>query len=258
MVEKIRHQGKYLTVNGNKVFWTKKKHANNSFTKTQIIQMTSYLIEECYFTIGNLLLSQSIGIPMGIDPAPFWANLYLHHYEYKFISKLIKEDKKRAFNFRHCFRFIDDECNINDSNEFSNSFQQIYPKELALKCEHYGTHASFLDLDISIVDGMFEYKLYDKRDDYPFHIVRMPDYTANIPAYVFYGSIMSEFLRISRCTLHFEDFLPRAKQLVSRMLKQGAIIRKIKTQFRKAINKHLDAFDSFNIDTEEIINNIFD
>ena len=107
----------------------------------------------------------------------------VQHYEYKFISKLIKDDKHRAFKFRHCTRFIDDECNINDSNEFSNSFNQIYPQELTLKCEHHGTHASFLDLDISIVDGIFEYKLYDKRDDYPFYIVRMPDFTANIPSY---------------------------------------------------------------------------
>ena len=89
---------------------------------------------------------------MGIDPAPFWANLYLHHYEYQFILNLIKEDKNRAFKFRHCSRLIDDECNINDSDEFANSFRLVYLLELELKCEHHGTHATFLDLDISIVD----------------------------------------------------------------------------------------------------------
>ena len=140
---KDKSSGNYLTVKGNKVFWTKKKHGSNSYTKSKIIQMTSHLIEECYFTVGNLLILQSIGIPMGIDPAPFWANLYLHHYEYKFVSTLIKEDKNRAFKFRHCSRFIDDECNINDSNEFLNYFRQIYPKKLEVKCEPHRTHASF-------------------------------------------------------------------------------------------------------------------
>jgi len=193
---------------------------------------------------------------MGNDPAPFWANLYLHHYEYQFISNLIKNDKNRAFKFRHCFRFIDDECNINDSDEFSNSFHQIYPKELKLKCEHHGSHATFLDLDITIKDGTFEYKLYDKRDNYPFHIVRMPDFSANIPSYVFYGSIMSEFLRIARCTLHPNDFIPRVKQLTSRMHKQGAQLNKINIQIKKAINKHPEAFQSFNINTEELITSL--
>ena len=86
----------------------------------------------------------------------------------------------------------------------------------------------------------------------------MPDCSANIPSYVFYGSVMSEFLSITRCTLRFTDFIPGANQLVSRMMKQGAQSNNIRTQFRKAINKHPDAFHSFNIGTEEIINNIFD
>ena len=58
-----------------------------------------------------------------------------------------------------------------------------------LKCEHHGMHATFLDLDIKISDGVFVYKLYDKRDDFPFFVVRMPDRSSNIPSYIFYGTI---------------------------------------------------------------------
>ena len=86
---------------------------------------------------------------MGIDPAPFWANLYLYYYESKFITTLMSEDKIRARKFINASRFIDDECNLNDSSEFSKSFSDIYPEELQLKCEYQGTHATFLDLDIS-------------------------------------------------------------------------------------------------------------
>ena len=65
--------------------WTQKKYGSNSYTSSQIKQITHHLIKDCYFTIGNLLFLQAIGIPMGIDPAPFWANLYLHHYEALYI-----------------------------------------------------------------------------------------------------------------------------------------------------------------------------
>ena len=34
-------------------------------------------------------MRQAIGIPMGIDPAPFWANLYLYTYEEDFITNLV-------------------------------------------------------------------------------------------------------------------------------------------------------------------------
>ena len=68
-------------------------------------------------------------------------------------------DKYRGFKFKYCFRFIDDQCSINDKSEFGKSFLEIYPDCLQLKCEHQGTKASFLELDIWIEDGIFIYKL---------------------------------------------------------------------------------------------------
>ena len=77
-------------------------------------------------------------------------------------------DKRRAMRFKHATRFIDDECNLNDGGEFGRSFRSIYPPELEVKCEHEGTHATFYDLEINISDDIFVYKLFDKRDDFPF------------------------------------------------------------------------------------------
>ena len=54
------------------------------------------------------------------------------------------------------------------------SYKEIYPKELELKVEHHGNHATFLDFDITIKSNIFVYKLFDKRDKFPFFIVRMP------------------------------------------------------------------------------------
>ncbi len=193
---------------------------------------------------------------MGIDPAPFWANLYLYYYESKFITTLMSEDKFRARKFVNANRLIDDECNLNDSGEFSKSFSDIYPEELQLKCEHQGTHATFLDLDISVVENNFVYKLFDKRDDFPFTIVRMPDLSGNIPSYIFYGSIMSEFLRIARCTLLLSDFIPRASVLYKRMMKQGGSKNMVLRQIRKAISRHPEPFQKYNSPPNRIINNM--
>ena len=180
------------------------------------------MITNTYFEVGNLLIRQSIGIPMGIDPALFRANLYLYFYEDKFIVYLITNDKVRARKFLNAMRFIDDECNLNDSSEFSKSFLEIYPAHLQLKREHHGVLATSLELDILIEEQIFIYKLFDKRDDFPFSIVRMPDLNGNIPSTMFYGSVMSEFLRIARCTLLLKDFVPRAKKLFERMCNQGS------------------------------------
>ena len=226
------------------------------FSIPELKVLTAHLITETYFEFGNLVFRQSIGIPMGIDPAPFWANLYLHKYEYDHITSLIRSDKRRALMYRNAARFIDDECNLNDCGEFGRSFHLIYPSDLDLKCEHNGTHATFLDLDISIIDGLFIYKLYDKRDAFPFHIIRMPDKKGNIPLHVFYGSIMSEFLRIARATSLFSDFLPRAKSLFDRMIKQGGERGRVLAQIKRAMHRHPKPFIKFALTSHQIITSI--
>ena len=180
---------------------------------------------------------------MGIDPAPFWANLYL--YEYDYTKSLMTTDIVRARKFHGCFRFIDDMICLNDGSEFEKAYTNIYPECLELKCEHKGTHATFLDLDIEINDSLFIYKLFDKRDSFPFHIIRMPDKTSNIPVHVFYGTISSEFLRIARSTLLFKDFLPKAVNLCKRMLNQGGEIHKIFRQYRKTMTNYYDVFEKY-------------
>ena len=49
-----------------------------------------FLIEKVYFEVGGKLFRQKIGIPIGIDPAPFLANLFLPIMKFTG-SKIYKE-----------------------------------------------------------------------------------------------------------------------------------------------------------------------
>ena len=244
-------KSKYISYFGKTACWTNRK--DNSFSKSSLKAAITHLISECYFTIGDHVLAQTIGIPMGIDPAPFWANLYLYKYEKKHITSLIKKDKKKAFCYNGSFRFIDDLCSINDNNELSTSITTIYPPELSLKVEHSGNHATFLDLDITISNNKFIYKLFDKRDAFPFFIVRMPYLCSNIPSFIFYGTFMSEVLRIARNTLLYEDFKPKASSLFNRMINQGGNKLKLASTLSKLVNNHSQEFIGFGVPSEQII-----
>ena len=49
---------------------------------------------------------------------------------------------------------------------------QIYPAELQLnKANSSDTEAPFLDLNLSITNGIVSSKIYDKRDDFNFEVV---------------------------------------------------------------------------------------
>ena len=144
-----------------------------------------------------------------------------------------KDSLQRARRFKHTFRFIDDLLTINDREEFLSSFKEIYPPELQLNLEHSGDRVTFLDLEITKEDGHFNTKLYDKRDDFPFSIVRLPFLSSNIPTSMFYSSIGAEILRIGRVSSSTCNFLSSCKTLIERVKKQGAKQYKLEKILKK-------------------------
>jgi len=77
-----RHQGKFLLFDV--------QHARD---------VVELLVENSCVRFGASFFHQTSGIPMGINPAVFMANLYLFHYEYTFVKQLT--DLVRAHNLTH-------------------------------------------------------------------------------------------------------------------------------------------------------------
>ena len=222
------------------------KEGQIRLSKKQVKDAISFLLDNCYFSVGNSIFKQVVGIPMGSDPAPFMANLFLYYYESKFLKQYKVNNMNKAKKFNHVFRFIDDLCAVNDDGEFENNITNIYPEELELKKENAGyEQASFLDLNINISDNKFSLKLYDKRDDFNFKIVRMPFSSNNMPSRIFYSSYSSELLRIARCTTERENFLASCSSLIDRMWSQGAKLNRARVSIHRVYSKHKSTFLPF-------------
>ena len=85
-----------------------------------------------------------------------------------------------------------------------------------------------MDLDIKTNDAKFHFDLVDKRDSFPFSIVRMPDKSSNVASNVVHSAVGAESLRIARTSNNPESFSTAIKPLIARMTKQGVSIGKIK------------------------------
>ena len=229
------------------------------FTKASLKKSVKYILNNCFFSFGNKIFQQVIGIPMGSDPAPFMANLFLFFYENKWVLKTKKSNLKHARMFGNTFRFIDDLIAINDGGLFENNYMDIYPEELELKKENKEDRdATFLDLNIHINDkNNFNISLFDKRDEFPFSIVRMPFLESNIPSKMFYSSLGAEVLRIGRANNENTTFFESSKKLVKRMLKQGGSMMQISKTLKKVFGQHFATFCKFSPTSESFINNIF-
>ena len=67
---------------------------------------------------------------------------------------------------------------------------QIYPTELPLNkanSSESDTEAPFLDLNLSIANGIVSSKIYDKRDDFNFEIANFPFLDGDVPRSPSYG-----------------------------------------------------------------------
>ena len=136
---------------------------------------------------------------MGTNCASLLADLFLYSHEAAFIQGLLKKNEQklvRSFNFT--FRYIDDVLSLNNSR-FGVFVDRIYPIELQIKYTTYiDRSASYLDLYLEIdSEGWLRTKLYDKRDDFNFHIVNFPFICSNIPAAHAYGLYISQLIRYS-------------------------------------------------------------
>ena len=100
------------------------------------------------------------------------------------------------------------------------------------------------------------YSLYDKRDDFPFAIVRMPHRDSNIPEKIFYSAVVGEFLRIARSSMLYPDFLPKARDLLVRMKNQGATVENLKRSLKNIIENHPETFASYSIEMDNVLNDI--
>ena len=70
--------------------------------------------------------------------------------------------------FNSTSRYLDDLLNI-DNPYFEQMVSRIYPTELQLnKANSSDTEAPFLDLKLSITNGIVSSKIYDKWDDFNF------------------------------------------------------------------------------------------
>ena len=111
----------------------------------------------------------------------------------------------------------------------------------------FKTAMNLWNLNIIIKEGTIIYKLFGKRDCFPFSIVRMSHIESNIPLNVFYSAITGGFLRIASSTLCLRDFISKAKELLEYMKQKASKGGNTGASLRKTILAYRESFQRFSI-----------
>ena len=242
---------KYLVVDTHgKAHWSQTPSSSVScvsIDKGKLVEWTEYLIDNVYIKVGDKVYRQTIGIPMGTDCAPQLANMFLFHYEYSYMKRLMANNLYMARRFSHTLRYIDDLLTLNNP-KFEEEIVNIYPPELTLKqTTESDTNLSYLDISITICCGKYMTEVYDKRDSFNFSIVNYPYMCSNIPAKPTYGVYVSQLVRLSRICDTFSTFVARHRLLTERLIKQGFWYTKLCISFKRFAKRHAVLFNKYGV-----------
>ena len=228
----------YIRVSKNSARWNN-SIADGVYSKERVHLLIDFVVDNSYFRLGNKVFRQKIGIPMGVDPAPQMANLYLHFYEASYMKELTKSDYKKARKYNNTSRFIDDLSTLNNDGVLARDKEIIYPAELVLNEENVNDQCgSFLDIAVNIVDKRFVTKIYDKRDDFNFEIVNYPDLSGNIPRRQAYGVYTSQVLRYAKVCSKCDDFMKCLNVLTGKLIRKGFKKNELENTLSKCYRNH--------------------
>ena len=174
------------------------------------------------------------------------------------ISIVFKQKQKFLKTFNLCYRYIDDLIVFNNK-KFLDYLKEIYPSQLTVEKANKSDHlADYLDLTF-IIDsgGKLSTRLYDKRDDFDFHIVNFPFLSSNIPSGPSYGVYISQLIRYARCCSHYDDFRYRHKCLVDRLLSQGYKALRLEKSFKKFYGRYQDLIEKYRRSVNAMVSDSF-
>ena len=185
---------------------------------------------------------------MGSGCAPLVADLFLFCCGRDFVLSLSGSNQTDIFEaFGSASGYLDDLLNI-DNPYFEEVVDQMNPAGLRLdKVNSFDTEAPFLDLNLSMTNGIVSSKIYDIRDDFNFEIVNFPFLDGGVPRSPSCGVCISQLIRFARVCSNVDDFNNRNLFLTAKLLKQGYRYHKIRKAFSKFYHRHSEFIVKYNI-----------
>ena len=124
---------------------------------------------------------------------------------------------------------------------FENYLGQIYPAELEIKTRLRATHLLPTWIySYKSGDDQLPTSLYDKRDDFNFHITKFPFLRSNIPSSPVYGVFILQLIWYAKACSSYKCIILRAARLSCKLLEQGYVRERLKSSLRKFYGRYGD------------------
>ena len=114
--------------------------------------------------------------------------------------------------------------------------KHIYPTEIPLEqTDNDSLHDTFLDLDITVVNNRFCFKVFHKVDLFDFEVISFPFLESNIPQYICYNTFFSQLVRFSTICSNTSGFAERVHIIYQKLLKRNYDKKKLEKTFNNLL-----------------------
>ena len=242
------------------------------FSIDKAMEWASHIIDNTWFTLGAALFRQICGIPMGANPSPAFADLYLFAYEFIFMEQFLASPEGCqcfVLYWRYLSRYQDDVHAVDapslreavyntdhfypDFPGFNPRLHGIYPSEyLRVDIEQEGTVGQSVhhqDLNIKLaratdshghVSHSLRCSLYSKQDSLLRKGVKFkffPAASSSLSNQCKYGIVFSQSLRYSKRCSSKASFIVAVKSLLQKLVNKGYSKSLLLKFYRRFCNK---------------------
>ena len=174
------------------------------------------------------------------------------------MKKLIQEKKfglTKLLSNNCCY--VDDLITINYLY-FQNIIKDIYPPSLEMeRSGNDNKNVNYLDLNITIKSTGISINVYNKTDDFNFHVVSLTYPHSNIPLEVGYNIFYSQILCFGNICTSLENFTYHLHKMFKILSDRGYHQKRLINLIRKCLKKYNQTFRKFNIrDDKDIITSL--
>lgn len=218
------------------------------YTADQVTKLVDILVHNIYIQNGAHVRQQTVGLPMGTNPAPHLADLTCYAHEARTMDRLMNEDMVKARAFLGTFRYIDDiltadnpylEELVHIDGEHRHIPHPIYPSFLSLnRTTDSPNSVDYLGMTISHRSRSFHITLANTKHKFPYPKINYPDLHGNFPHVLGYGVFTGQLHRYARICTSSNDFVSCVVQLCRTLIPKGFTHAQLTRHLKMFLRRH--------------------
>jgi hypothetical protein len=221
---------------------------SNRYCRYDLMRFTEILVKNQWLKNGEHIKQQTVGLPMGTNPAPQMADLTCFRYEAQAMDKMMRSSLSRARGFAGTCRYIDDimsrdnpffEAHVSLVGEARSKPDPIYPPFLALnRTTDSEEKVDYIGMAVYNRYNMFYLDVANTQQRFPVPKVNYPNLRGNFPTNLGYGVYTGQLHRFSRICTGAVDFLSASAKLSNMLQTKGYTKPLMMRTFKRFAENH--------------------